>query len=133
MTAKTDYLESALVNHVLRNTEYVRPASVWVALLTSSPGETGTMTSELSGDAYARQQVTFGAPTQVDGRAEVANSDEILFPQATGNWSEATHFAIMDASSSGNALYYAALTTPRTASTGDQIRFPVGSLKVAEG
>ena len=130
--AKTNYLEEALLNHVLRNTAYTSPTTVYVALLTASPGEEGTQTAELSGDGYARQSASFTAPSQVTGSGEVENDAEVLFPEATANWPEATHFAVADADSAGNYLYYEALDTPRTASTGDQIRFQVGALKVRE-
>jgi hypothetical protein len=130
--AKSDYLEEAILNHVLRNTSYTSPATVYVALLTASAGEGGSLASELSGNGYARQAVTFSAPTQQAGAAECTNTAEVLFPEATGNWSEATHFAVCDAATAGNVLYHEALDAPRTASTGDQIRFPAGSLAVTE-
>ena len=130
--AKTNYLEEALLDHVLRNTTYAPPTTVYVALLTASATDDGVQTAELSGNGYARQAATFGVPTQVTGSGEVENSSEILFPEATGAWSEATHFAIADADSVGNYLYHGVLDTPRTAGLGDQIRFQVGTLKVRE-
>ena len=130
--AKTNFLEEALLDHVLRNTAYTAPTTVYVGLLTASATDTGTLTSELSGDGYARQAATFGAPTQNTGVGEVSNSVEIMFPEATAAWEEATHFVIVDADTSGNVLYHGALDTPRTAGVGDQIRFQVGTLVVQE-
>lgn len=130
--AKSDYLEEALLNHTLRNQAYTSPATVYVGLFTASTTDAGTLTNELSGDGYARQAATFGAPAQVGGSAQVANTAEILFPEATGAWSEATHFAVVDAETAGNVLYHEALDTPRTAGIGDQIRFQVGALTVSE-
>ena len=130
--AKTNYLEEALLDHVLRNEAYTPPTTVYVGLLTASATDAGTLTSELSGDGYARQAATFGAPTQNAGNGEVSNSAEILFPEATAAWAEATHFVVVDADTAGNALYHGALDTPRTAGVGDQIRFQVGTLVVQE-
>lgn len=136
--AKTNYLEEALLNHVLRNTAYTSPAGVYVALFTESPTETGSLTNELSGDGYARQAVTFGAPTQEGGPAQVANTAEVVFPAATDAWPEATHWAVVDAATTGNVLYYALLLDanedpqPRTILQGDQLRFAVGELRVRE-
>ena len=132
--AKSDYLEESIINHVLRNTAYTSPASVHVGLYSVAPGETGGGT-ELSGNAYARQAVTFGAPTQTGSPtvAQTSNSNEVLFPEATGAWPEAVAFGIFDAVSVGNLLYYGTLDTPRTAGLGDQIRFQVGTLTVSEG
>lgn len=130
--AKTDYLEEALLNHVLRNTAYTAPTTVYVALLTASATDEGIQAAELSGNGYARQAATFTAPTQVTGSGEVENSAEILFPEATTAWSEVTHFAVADANAAGNYLYHGELDAPRTAGVGDQIRFQVGTLKVRE-
>lgn len=125
--AKTDYLENALLNHVLRNTALTSPTTVYVGLTSTATTDAGGGT-ELSGNGYARQSVTFGAPSG----GSVSNSVEVLFPEATGAWDEATHFFIADAASSGNRLYHGALDASRTAALGDQIRFAVGALTVTE-
>lgn len=128
MTAKTNYLEDAVLNHVLRNVAYTSPAGVYIALFTSNPGEGGTQTSEVSGGSYARQACTFGAPAS----NIVANTAAVTFPQATGSWGTITHVGIMDASSAGNMLYYGALGTPKTVGTSDQVSFAIGALTVGE-
>lgn len=130
--AKSNYLEEAVLNHVLRNTTLTSPTDIYVALFTASPTDAGTLSAELAGDGYARQTATFGAPTQFEGSGRVANTAEILFPEATAAWPEATHFAVIDASTAGNVLYHEALTAPRTAGIGDQIRFQIGALTVSE-
>ena len=128
MAAKTDYLEDAILNHVLRNTALTSPTTVYVGLTSTATDDAGGGT-ELTGDAYARQAVTFGAPSPA---GTVANSVEVLFPEATGAWSAATHFFIADLASAGNRLYHGILDAPRTAALGDQIRFAVGALIVNE-
>jgi hypothetical protein len=125
--AKTDYLENAIVNHVLRNTSLTSPTTVYVGLTSTATTDAGGGT-ELTGNGYARQAVTFGAPSN----GSVSNSSEVLFPEATGAWSAATHFFIADAVSAGNRLYHGALDASRTAALGDQIRFAVGALTVTE-
>lgn len=129
--AKTNYLEEALLDHVLNNVAYTSPTTVYVGLFSTATADDGTGT-ELTGNAYARQSVSFGAAAQNAGPAEVSNDVEILFPEATGAWSQATHFAIFDAVTAGNMLYHGALDTARTAGVGDQIRFQVGTLVVQE-
>ena len=128
--AKTDYLEDAILNHVLRNTALTSPATVYVGLTSTATTDADGGT-ELSGNGYARQSVTFGAPAG-DGSGSVSNSAEVLFPEATGAWSEATHFFIADASTEGNRLYHGELDASRTAALGDQIRFAAGALTVTE-
>lgn len=125
--AKTNYLETQILNHVLRQVAYTAPVAVYVALFTAMPSEAGGGT-EVAGGSYARQPVTFVAPAP----DTVSNQAEVLFPTATSNWGTIVGFAIMDAATSGNMLYFAALGIQRTILTNDQIRFPIGSLIVSE-
>ena len=124
---KTNYLENAIINHVLRAIALASPATVYVGLFTAAPGEAGGGT-EVTGGSYARVAVTFVAPT--DGATD--NSADVTFPTATANWGTVTHFAIFDALTLGNMLYYGALTTARTVNSGDQAKFLAGALDVAE-
>jgi len=125
--SKTDYLETQVLNHVLRNTPYSGPTVVYAALFTSAPDDTGGGT-EVSGGSYARQAVTFTAPAP----DSVSNTADVTFPVATVDWGTIVAFAIFDAASAGNMLYYASLTASRTVLTSDQFRFPLGQLQVLE-
>lgn len=125
MSAISNYLENKLIDHVLRNTVYTPPATIYLALYTSDPTDAATGT-EVSGGAYARQVIAFNAPT--DGVA--SNSAEILFPVATANWGTITHIALMDAATLGNTLFYGALTLSKTISTNDQLKINIGDISV---
>lgn len=128
MTAKTDYLEDALLNHVLRNTTYTSPSAVYVGLFTSAPGEGGGGT-EVSGNGYVRQSVTFGAP--VSGAC--SNSNTVTFPVANpSGWGTVTHFALFDAASAGNMLYQNAVTVQKLIDAGDAATFQPGQLIISE-
>lgn len=129
MAAITDYLEPALLNHVFRATAFTSPTSIYVALHTADPGETGA-TGELVGNAYARVAVTFGAPA-VDGTAHaVSNSATVTFPAATAAWGTVTHWSLWDASALGNCLWKGALTEARAINNTDEARFATGTLVV---
>lgn len=129
MDAKSDYLEDNILNHVLRNTAYTSPTTVYVALFTVSPADDGTGGTEVSGFAYARQAVTFGAPSS----GTVANSGAVTFPQASGGaWGTIVAMGIYDANSGGNLLYYGDLATSKVVGDGDQISFANGALTVSE-
>lgn len=121
----SNYLETALINHILRNTPYTTPGtSVYLALFTAAPGEAGGGT-EVSGGSYARQQVTaWNAPS---GRA-TANTNVIAFPKATASWGTITHVAIFDASTSGNLLVYGQLTESKTIGADDTFSIAAGDL-----
>lgn len=125
MAEMSNYLENALVNATLRNTSYTSPASVYLALYTSDPTDADSGT-EVSGTSYARQAITFGAPSN----GVTTNSAAIEFPQASGSWGTVTHVGIRDASTAGNLLYHTALDASKPIETGDVFRVASGSLSV---
>jgi hypothetical protein len=124
MAEMSNYLETALINATLRNTSYTSTA-VYLALYTSDPTDADSGT-EVSGTAYARQEITFGAPSN----GVSTNSAAIEFPQAGGSWGTVTHVGIRDASTSGNLLYSTALDASKIIETGDVFRVAIGSLSV---
>lgn len=125
MAAMSNYLENALLNAVLRNTSYTSPSTVFVALYTTDPGESGSGT-EVSGGSYARVAGTFGAPSN----GVSTNSGAIEFAQATGSWGTVSYMALHDAITSGNMLFYGSLTTSKAIESGDIFKFASGQLSV---
>jgi hypothetical protein len=125
MAEMSNYLENALINATLRNTSYTSPATVYVGLYTTDPGEGNTGT-EVSGGSYARTAVTFGAPSN----GVSTNSGSVTFPTATGTWGTITHIGILDASTSGNLLYYTALDASKAIASGDVFTISTGNLSV---
>lgn len=126
MAEMSNYLENALINATLRNTSYTSPATVYLALYTSDPTDADTGT-EVTGNAYDRQAITFGAPSN----GVSTNSAAIEFPQATGSWGTVAYVGIRDASTSGNLLFHTALDASKAIATGDVFRIAIGSLSVA--
>jgi len=125
MAELSNFLENALINATLRNTSYTSPSVVYLGLYTSDPTDADTGT-EVTGGSYARQAITFGAPSN----GVSTNSAAIEFPQATGNWGTIGWVGIEDALSGGNLLYHTALDASKTISTGDIFRIAIGSLSV---
>ena len=125
MSEFSNYLENALVNAVLRNTTYTSPATVYVALFTTDPTDAGSGT-ELSGNAYARTAVTFGAPSN----GVTTNSADVTFPTCTLAWGTVTHIGIRDALTSGNLLYHTPLDASKTIDLGDIFKITTGNLSV---
>ena len=125
MAEMSNYLENALINATLRNTSYTSPATVYLALYTSDPTDADTGT-EVSGNAYERQSITFGAPSN----GVSTNTAAIEFPQATGSWGTVAYIGIRDASTAGNLLFHTALDASKAIATGDVFRVAIGSLSV---
>ena len=118
------------------------PTSLYVALYTSAPSAAGGGT-EVSGGSYARVSVTSslanwagtqgaGTTTASSGTSgATSNNAAITFPAPTANWGVIVAFAILDASTAGNFLFYGALTTSKTVNNGDAApSFAAGALSI---
>jgi hypothetical protein len=95
-----------------------------LALYTAAPGETGGGT-EVSGTGYVRQSVAFTTSGNT-----TSNNAAVEFPTAGASWGTVTHVGVFDASTSGNLMAYAALTTSKTIDSGDVFRVPNADLDI---
>lgn len=133
MSAASDFLELKVLDHVLRysTAPYTAPSTLYLGLFTASTGlETNSPSAEVStggGTNYARQTVTFGAASA----GSSSTNATVTFPAAGANWGTITHVAVMDASTSGNVLFYGAVTTSKTIETGDTFQVSSGNLTVS--
>lgn len=127
--ALTDYFENKVVDHYFRGTAYAPAGPYYVGLMTTACSDSAAGT-EVSGGSYARVSVTkadatwkgthgsaTGASSGTNGT--ISNAAAITFPAPTANWGTVTHWGIWDASTSGNMLVCAALTTSKTINNGD--------------
>ena len=131
MSDLSNYLEDALINHILRNTAYASPGTnVWISLYTTNPDEDDSGT-EVSGGSYAREQLSGTGDWDAPSNGATANTADLTFTQATASWGEVTHVAIHDASSAGNLLFYGALSVSKTVDNGDTFKFNAGDLDVS--
>jgi len=128
MAGFSDYLEDKVLNHVFGGTAYTAPSTLYVALYTAAPSDTGGGT-EVSGGSYARKSMP---DMTVSGTSPTTatNGAAVEFVTATGSWGTVSHVGVFDASSSGNLLGWAALTASKTVSSGDVFRFDAGDLDI---
>jgi hypothetical protein len=124
---KSLYLDNTFLSIALLNTSFVPPTVVYVALFTVTPGPSGGGT-EVAGGGYGRQIASFTAPSS----GSTANVADIFFPIATAPWGTIVAFALFDASSGGNMLYFGNLSTSRSIMTSDQLKFPASQLIATE-
>lgn len=130
--SKSNYLENAILDHMLGGPNYTRPATVYVSLHTADVTDAGTGT-ELAGDGYARIAVANDLVTWTSASGgSKSNAIVITTPVATGNWASATHFGIWDASSGGNLMRHGALAAARAVKAGGYGEFAVGDLITTE-
>jgi hypothetical protein len=138
----TDYLENKIVDWLFRGQTFTPPATIYVGLLTAACSDSSAGT-EVTGGSYARVGVTSAlanwAGTQSAGSTTASsgtggttsNNGAITFAAPTANWGVVTHFALYDASTAGNMLFCAALTTSKTVNNGDAApSFVAGALTV---
>lgn len=125
-TGITTANSNALLNFLFSAGSYTPPASTWVALFTAAPGYAGGGT-EVTGGSYARQEITDADWAAAAGR-EISNDIALTFPQASASWGLVTHFALFDAPSGGNMLFFGALSQSVSIPLGAQRIFPAGSL-----
>lgn len=139
-TSLSDYLENKLVDAFLRGQAYTMPVTTYVALATATGSDVACGT-EVTGGSYARVAVTSsltnwsgtqGAGTTVASTGTgglVSNNVAVTFPAPTASWGSVTEFCVFDASTAGNLLFRAALTTSKTINNGDAApSFTAGSL-----
>lgn len=126
---KTYYADNNTLSMWLRATPIAPPSSVNCALFTVAPANPGATPTEVVGNGYARQPVTFGVP--VNGQS--SNTLDVIFPiDISVDWGNIVAFGVYDAPSGGNLLYYANLSTPRYVAVNDQLKFPAGQLVAQE-
>lgn len=104
-------------------------ASLYFAVFTSDPGETGSLAGEPSGNGYARVAIA-AATWDAAGGGVKSNGTAITFPEASGSWGTITHWAILDASTGGNMFISGELTAGKTIASGQTLNFAAGSVDV---
>lgn len=152
MSAASNYLENAVLDHVLKNTAYTQPTTLRVALFSGTAAdvlaalEAGTASATAgnwgyyevltSGTAYGREAATFSAASG----GSATTSANITFSTATANYdntagsgSTITCIAIVDNATvgSGNVLFYGQLDNPKEVLSGDTFQVSAGNLTVS--
>lgn len=129
MARGSTYLTDGILN-VLRGTAYPLAAtgSVYVGLRVAG--------TEVSAGGYARQAISkasgsWAAPSG-SGTRSISNAALISFGPASASWGTVDEVAVYDASSAGNVLYTAALTTSKAINSGDSAEFAIGALTISE-
>ena len=122
----SNYLETEILDHVFGGAAYTAPATLYLALHTANPDEDGSGTEvSTSGTAYARETVAFTTSGNT-----TSNTAAVEYATATANFGTVTHVGVWDASTAGNLLAYAALSSSKTIETGDVFRVPAGDLDI---
>jgi len=133
MGSFSDFLENELLDHILGNSAYTPPATVYIALCTAAPTDasTGSTITEATYTGYARASVVNNAtnfPAASGGSK--SNGTQITFADCTGGSSVITHIAVCDALTAGNVLAWGSLSETKTVTNGDQLIFEISKLTI---
>lgn len=120
----TDNLANKIANATLRNQTYTSPANVYASLYSVAP-TASTSGTEIVGNGYSRQVTTFAAPSA----GAVSSSGNVTFSCTGNNWPTVVAFAITDASTSGNIMFYQGIS-PRNIKVGDSFQIDSGDLTI---
>lgn len=120
----TNFLEDAILRATLTGNTYAG-GTVYVALYSSGPTEASSAT-ELSGSGYARSSVAFSVTS-----GTATNTANVTIGPATANWSTATGWGIVDASTGGNILYAGNFGVPQTVKDTRSLTFETGKISIS--
>lgn len=128
MGSFNDYTEAKVLDHITGKTSFTKPTT-YVGLSTADPTDDASGLAEPSGNNYSRV-TTSGSDWDAAASGAVANAATLTFPEASGAWGTVTHFALFDASSSGNMLCHGTLNASRVITNGITPRFAVGEFVI---
>lgn len=108
--------------------------TTYLAALTAAPTDASTLATmaEITTSGYARQAVTWSAPT--GDPAETHNTNVITFGAFSADPPNVTHVALVSASSgtSGDLIYYWLLANARDGISGDSLQVAVAALSMTQ-
>ncbi len=123
---KAWYLREKNIQHNLGLASFTMPSSVWLGLWEAFPDIEGGGEQEISGGSYARQELSL----EIFDESSITNNALISFddlPACT-----IVYWAIMDASTDGNILYYNSFEIPIIRTAGQDLEIEIGNLIVSE-
>ena len=125
----SEYLQGLVADWVSGSAFPAVPGQLKIALSESDPVDDASGFDEVVGGTYARQDITFTAPTTNEANGAVSsNTAAILFtglPTTT-----ATHAAIFD-NAGTNMLWFGPLSAIRAVTAGDTISIPANAVSLA--
>jgi len=135
MTAMSNYMENKLIDHICRDTAWAQESGLYVGLVgaySAADLEAGTITAEISGNAYARVSVKGNANWSAGGTSGLTdNESDIEFTTAAGgDWGYVSGLFLSNAATTGDVILYGALTTPKIVEDGDQFVISAGDLDI---
>ena len=129
----TTYLKNAILNSQFRNDPYAIPTMLYVGLSKTAPNDLGTNCTEPTSASYKRLEIASNAVNWEEAtEGSITNTATLRFNEAEESWTTQaapiTHWAIFDASTGGNMLYYGQLTKSQEIPRGSILEIPENGL-----
>lgn len=117
----SDFQHHRFMEKVFHGINWTEYTDIYVGLFITLPPLTGGVAGEVStsGTGYARVAVPVGVGNWNVAGLEYSNAADITYAQPTAAWGTIVGAGLYDASTGGNLLYTAPLTTSKSVSDGD--------------
>ena len=127
------YTENALLNHLFRGQAYTTPGTLYLGVGKSAPNEAGTGFTEPTAHSYARYEITSNTTNWTEPiSGSLSNSTAFRFTEAEESWTTAaaplTHWALFDAPTGGNMLFFGSLLKAQEVPAGGILEIPQNAL-----
>ena len=120
MAAFSNYMEDAITAWINGTTFPSAPTNTFVQLYSQDPTDNGSATGAL----YTRVTYAAGGWTRgIGGAGTLSNTNAITMQASAASAATASHFAVFDAITGGNLLFYGALTASKSIAVGDEVKF----------
>lgn len=120
--AMTDYLANAWLDHLFNNDTYINPSAVYIGHYTTTP-TASTAGAEVADPGYDRQSAAWASPAV---GASLLDAAVTWTPLATDDPQTLDGWALADANSAGNVLWFYQWPTPVDVPAGDTIELSAG-------
>jgi hypothetical protein len=133
MAAKSTYLSNALLGHVFGKSTYTKPTHYYLCLTTVVPisSDTGSTITEVGYTNYVRLLKDTADFSAVSAQA-ISNTAAFTFATCGASGATARGWAVCDAASVGNMLWYGTLTDAVVIATGDAPKFDAAAFVIGE-
>lgn len=133
MASKSNYLENVILDHVMSDGAFSEPANVYLALCETVPTDasTGATLDEPEYTGYARKEI-LASDLSAASSGSKTNSAAITFADCTSGSDTIIGFAIVDASTNGNVLYWGTVTSKVIDTSNTPATVAIGALVITE-
>jgi hypothetical protein len=119
----SQYLADELIDWVKGTDMPTAPTTVYIALFNGDPSGAGTEITNTIKGSTTRDAIALGGVTTSGTFRQADNIADITITLSASAGATADYAAIYDAATGGNLLSYDTLTSSKTITTGDEVKF----------